>query len=343
MITNCGHARITRCLTQTDCERSFSDLTDVAEELSPFSSGGQAGTRTDEPDSSGGLTAAESGEAAQPQHTEQLDISGRLPTIQEENEFDQESFMLEEFYHEFMSEDVIDDDPQHEDICPYYVEMVEDNTVMFTCPSMAEDNEGVTYEDIPIQLDPYADAAEEDSSGGQTAAESFHFAIESDDEGQYVELCFTDEMSKVILPEHQQHLEHGEVATLRVYVTKDAKRAVVVKEDDLLTKGELLQHKTEVTKATLQELKIWLQNSCFKKCLLKEAENIMTSRYVAKWNWVEINGVWKKIIRMRLVLRGFMDKEAFSVETFAGTAKRTSQRVTCKRGSLSPRLDCGIP
>ena len=30
---------------------------------------------------------------------------------------------------------------------------------------------------------------------------------------------------------------------------------------------------------------------------------------------------------MRLVLRGFMDQEAFSLETFAGTAKRTSQRI----------------
>ena len=49
--------------------------------------------------------------------------------------------MLEEFYHEFMSEDIIDDDPDHEDFCPYYVEMVEDYTVMFTCPSMAGDNE----------------------------------------------------------------------------------------------------------------------------------------------------------------------------------------------------------
>ena len=34
-----------------------------------------------------------------------------------------------------------------------------------------------------------------------------------------------------------------------------------------------------------------------------------------------------KNIRMRLVLRGFFDKEAYDVETFAGTAKRCSQRI----------------
>ena len=53
----------------------------------------------------------------------------------------------------------------------------------------------------------------------------------------------------------------------------------------------------------------------------------MTSRYVAKWKYVIEDGVRKKIIRMRLVLRGFMDWEAFSIDTFSGTAKRQSQRM----------------
>ena len=62
--------------------------------------------------------------------------------------------------------------------------------------------------------------------------------------------------------------------------------------------------------------------------LLKDAKNVMTSRYVAKWKWIKDNsGNWKRIIRMRLVLRGFMDIDAFSLDTFSGTAKRTSQRI----------------
>ena len=56
-----------------------------------------------------------------------------------------------------------------------------------------------------------------------------------------MELCFTDEMSKVILEEHQ-YVQPGQVATLRVYLAESVKRAGVVKEDDILTKRELLEH-----------------------------------------------------------------------------------------------------
>eukprot|EP00974_Lingulodinium_polyedra_P124369 11190373-Lingulodinium_polyedra.AAC.1 len=54
----------------------------------------------------------------------------------------------------------------------------------------------------------------------------------------------------------------------------------------------------------------------------------MASRDVAKWKWVQdANGNWNRTIQMRLVLRGCMDWEAFSVDAFSGTAKRSSQRI----------------
>ena len=46
-------------------------------------------------------------------------------------------------------------------------------------------------------------------------------------------------------------------------------------------------------------------------------------------------GMWKRIIRMRLVLRGFMDLEAFSLDTFSGTAKRTSQRMLASEAACN--------
>ena len=64
----------------------------------------------------------------------------------------------------------------------------------------------------------------------------------------------------------------GERATLRVYIFKEAKRSVVIKEDDLLTKKEIQAHAPEVTKATLQELNIWITNKCFEVCSLKDAK-----------------------------------------------------------------------
>ena len=65
----------------------------------------------------------------------------------------------------------------------------------------------------------------------------------------------------------------------------------------------------------------------------------MTSRYVVKWKWIKYPEDPKditKIIRMRLVLRGFMDSEAYSIETFAGTARRTSQRLLASEAACHP-------
>ena len=109
----------------------------------------------------------------------------------------------------------------------------------------------------------------------------YTYTLDADEHGHYVELCFTDDMSNIILAEHQR-LHTGDIATLRVYVTQAAKRAVVVKDDDILTRQELKDHAAEVSKATVAEIKIWLQNNCFRKCLLKGAQNTTTSRYVAK-------------------------------------------------------------
>ena len=64
----------------------------------------------------------------------------------------------------------------------------------------------------------------------------------------------------------------------------------------------------------------------------------MTSRYVAKWKMIYDQKLkkWVRTIRMRLVLRGFQDTEAFSIETFAGTAKRTSQRLVASEAACHP-------
>ena len=110
----------------------------------------------------------------------------------------------------------------------------------------------------------------------------------------------------------------GNVATMRIYVSEQAKRAVVIKEDDLLTRKVIEQHTGEVADATHKEISKWLDHKCFETHRLKDAKNLMTSRYVVKWKWIKDPKTesWKRIIRMRLVLRGFMDTEAFSLDTY---------------------------
>ena len=147
-------------------------------------------------------------------------------------------------------------------------------------------------------------------------------------------------MAPIVLNEDQyRNMYTYEVATMRVYISQNTKRAVVVKEDDLLSKKELQVHARDVASATITELKTWLDNRCFKKCLLKNAQNVMTSRYVAKWKWIKDHiGKWHRVIRMRLCLRGFMDIEAFTLDTFSGTAKRTSQRILASEAACHPEF-----
>eukprot|EP00959_Pyramimonas_sp_CCMP1952_P337364 7064815-Pyramimonas_sp.AAC.1 len=71
-------------------------------------------------------------------------------------------------------------------------------------------------------------------------------------------------MSKVVLDQTQlAQLDADMVATMSVHVSSVAKRAVVVKEDDLLTKANIAAHPKEVSEALYTELKIWLDNRCF--------------------------------------------------------------------------------
>eukprot|EP00959_Pyramimonas_sp_CCMP1952_P284185 5940293-Pyramimonas_sp.AAC.1 len=59
-----------------------------------------------------------------------------------------------------------------------------------------------------------------------------------------------------------------------------------------------------------------------------KASNIMTSRHVYESKFAEDEkGEMERTFRLRVVLRGPMDLEAFDVETSSGTARRSCQRL----------------
>eukprot|EP00959_Pyramimonas_sp_CCMP1952_P126999 2656092-Pyramimonas_sp.AAC.1 len=73
-----------------------------------------------------------------------------------------------------------------------------------------------------------------------TMVEDDNYGVDSDETGRYVELGFTAEVPQVVLYE-QLHMmiDTDQVTTMRVYVTTAAKRAVVVKENDLPAKADI--------------------------------------------------------------------------------------------------------
>ena len=95
--------------------------------------------------------------------------------------------------------------------------------------------------------------------------------------------------------------------------------------------------KLEVQAAILEELQTWVKYGNFDRAPIRGARNILDSRFVSKWK-VKVNkaGVRYRIIRMRMVMRGFKDWDADSLETYAGTASRLSQRVLVSEVACHP-------
>jgi hypothetical protein len=321
-VTQSHKSRIIQCLMKRGCHSIIEDSPELAQELMPSAA----------PPQSQGNDAVTPAQQPEPPTLPEDDHGGRLPTIYEEDETTSshaDELIVESFYAELMSDSPLQDDPTISQLfgngIPMPVYMMPEDTVLF----MAHDEDQVYRGCAILEKEVYI-AREETSSDTQY--------IDRDDNGPYVEMCFPAEMSKIVLAEEDyDKMQPDDIATLRVYISAETKRSVVVKEDDLLSKKELVHHTKAVGEATTAEIKTWLQNSCFKKTFLKDAQNIMTSRYVAKWKWVkDATGKWNRIIRMRLVLRGFMDLEAFSLDTFSGTAKRSSQRMLASETACHP-------
>ena len=150
----------------------------------------------------------------------------------------------------------------------------------------------------------------------------------------YVELWFSREFSKVIGDDSQ--LGPDETYVLRSYAS-GFRNAVIQRDSDLLTPEEIKSHATEVGAASLEELRIWDRYGCFARTPRKHAHNVMDSRFVSKWKLIKNEaGQEKRIIRMRLALRGFKDLQADELEAHSATASRQSQRCLCSEAACHP-------
>eukprot|EP00959_Pyramimonas_sp_CCMP1952_P015225 322371-Pyramimonas_sp.AAC.1 len=99
-------------------------------------------------------------------------------------------------------------------------------------------------------------------------------------------------------------LDTDQVATMQVYATAAAKRAVVVKEDDLLTQADIQANPETVSKVLYTELRTRFDNKCFNMQYIAKASNIMISRCARTWKFVKNEkGELERTIRLRLVLR----------------------------------------
>eukprot|EP00438_Fugacium_kawagutii_P025194 Skav218080 [mRNA] locus=scaffold3382:13254:23272:- [translate_table: standard] len=133
-----------------------------------------------------------------------------------------------------------------------------------------------------------------------------------------------------------QILQDDEMFTIKVYNTV-SKVEVVKRASDILSKDELLKHKDKVEAAILDELKIWDGYGCFKMVPRKGAHNIIDSRFVAKWKVKDTSRPYEsRVIRMRMALRGFKEWCADSLDTYAATGSKVSQRLLLSEAACHP-------
>ena len=162
---------------------------------------------------------------------------------------------------------------------------------------------------------------------------------EHDDDGPHVELYLDPGVREAFMSTRGARDGHAIsapwAAVLNVYLA--TKTAVIKRDTDLLTKDEVSRLSKEVAAAILEELTIWVKYKCFERRPLKGARNVMDSRHVFKWKHKKTpDGKMVRIIRCRMALRGFRDMDAGALETFAGTAKRSSQRILSSEAACHP-------
>ena len=72
-----------------------------------------------------------------------------------------------------------------------------------------------------------------------------------------------------------------------------------------------------------KELKAWVKLEAMGPIWRSQGRNVMTGRWVLRWKLID----GCKIIKARLVIRGFMDRQQGGLDTASFTARRTSQRL----------------
>ena len=172
-------------------------------------------------------------------------------------------------------------------------------------------------------------------------SESVHQEIVQTRVSPDIEEPFITEM--LVLPQltncfigSQQHLQTDDTLSIRIYNTV-TKAEVVKRASDILTKEEIIENQEAVNAAIVEEFKVWTKYECFKMVPRRGAENIIDSRFVCKWKVKDPTRPYEsRIIRMRMALRGFKEWCADSLDTYAATGSKISQRLLLSETACHP-------
>ena len=105
-------------------------------------------------------------------------------------------------------------------------------------------------------------------------------------------------------------------------------KALIERDDNLLTPAEKVEHREAIRAARLKELRHWAGFKAASRAKRRGANNLIDAKRVDKWKWTQASdGTMVRIIRIRLTVRGYKDKHKDEVKTFTGTSTRWGQRM----------------
>ena len=109
-----------------------------------------------------------------------------------------------------------------------------------------------------------------------------------DDEEVLCELAIYPPMCNTV-PD-APHVAENEVLVFQTSAKSATRRIVVQRDDDILTPEQVNEHWDEVQKARLKEFITWNDLKCFSRKLRRDAQNIIDTRWVIKFKWVQKDG-----------------------------------------------------
>ena len=146
------------------------------------------------------------------------------------------------------------------------------------------------------------------------------------DHDECTELHYTGDAIKLVHPNASFLIATGATVVIKSYLAD--KKLVIERDTDLVTRDELVAHKSEVQAAICKELQTWQKYGCFSRQPRHGARNIVDCKWVIKWKQEILpDNSFRRIIRARLTIRGFKDMDAGTVQSYAGTCQRYSQRL----------------
>ena len=201
--------------------------------------------------------------------------------------------------------------------------------------AMWNQDESIDSDDLDVERELYFWLKEIEKESGQEVEfhEDLQYMIrEVKDQVQRIEIGIGSEL----ISEQQ---DENELPTIVIYeATESSKSFTHVKgkplEKTALTKQEISDNLAKVNSLKFKEI-LGLHNlGCFKRRRKRRDDNVVDTRWVITWKMID----GKLEIKVRLTMRGFKDRDQ-DLETFAGTATRTGQKVVNHCVAQNPNFE----